>query len=99
MPRNNELHPQSTLIQQLAEFIKTKATTQNISTQNIADIIKRAYSYTYNRIHGKAAFSLDDLNEIAPLLGYKNIFDFMREFEKHIKYNTIKHKTDNQTKK
>lgn len=90
MARNDELNEQSTFTQQLAKFVRTKMSEKDISIQNIADITKHAYSYAYNRTQGKAAFTLDDLTEIALLLGYKNIFDFMRAFERQIKYETTK---------
>ena len=90
MARNDELHEQSELVQQLSAFIKKRTNELGYTTQDVADRIKHANSYAYLRLNGKAQFTLDDLVELSPFLGYKDIFAFWRAFDTDQRYQAAK---------
>lgn len=92
MARNDELHEQSELVQQLSAFIKKRTQELGFTTQDVADRIKHANSYAYLRLNGKAQFTLDDLVELSPFLGYKDIFAFWRAFDIDKRYQEAKQK-------
>lgn len=98
MVRKDELHEQSELVQQLSAFVKKRVQELGFTTQDVADRIKHAKSYAYNRLNGDAQFTLDDLVELSPFLGYKDIFAFWRAFDTDQRYQAAKKRDTKPTK-
>lgn len=90
MVRMSELHEQSELIQKLALFIRRKTEEKSLSSKDVGDWIKHSQSYAYIRLQGKASFTIDDLDALAPALGYKDIFALWRGFDTQLRYEEAK---------
>jgi len=73
--RNNQLPPISESASEVASFIKETASSKGVSQEALREILNRgARSYVSLRINGLKSWDLDELDAIAPALGFKDGF-------------------------
>ncbi|OTA27243.1 hypothetical protein B9G54_01610 [Alloscardovia macacae] len=90
MVRNEDFKEQSEFTKSVAAFVRERMSERGLTTQNVADRIKHAKSYAYNRIQGNQSFTLDDLIELSPALGFKDVYAFMRALDTYQRYEAAK---------
>lgn len=73
MVRNSEFPDIGDTATEMAQIIKEMVTDRGITQEALQRAIgKKARSYVSYRLNGKRAWTLDELDAIAPLLGYRN---------------------------
>lgn len=79
MVRNDEFRETGGTTKHLAEYINALRKEKGVSQAQMAQAIRDTAhpSYVSVRLTGKKAWNLDDLDSIAPLLGYESAMDLM----------------------
>lgn len=81
--RNNQLPPISKPSREVASFIKETALAKGVSQETLRSILNRgARSYISLRLNGRKAWDLDELDTIAPALGFRNGLDLISAAQK-----------------
>ncbi|OXM99918.1 hypothetical protein, partial [Bifidobacterium vansinderenii] len=70
MVRNEQLPPVSGTARAIATFIKADAEQKDVSIADLARALGKARSYASIRYNGLKTWSFDDVDSIAPILGY-----------------------------
>lgn len=70
MVRNEELSPIGGSAKIVAEYVKARAESKNVSIASLAAALGKARSYASIRYNGLKTWNMDDLDAIAPLLGF-----------------------------
>lgn len=78
MVRNSELPQVGRASKQIAREVRQLIDQKGISQNEIASIIDRAQSYVSLRIKGMKSWTIDELDSLAPALGYQDFFALMR---------------------
>ncbi|MDE5641278.1 MAG: hypothetical protein K2I40_06205 [Bifidobacterium castoris] len=74
MVRNEELPETGKVTRQIAAAIRARMSERGLTQADVGDAIGRAQSYASLRIKGMKPWNVDELEILAPLLGYDNIF-------------------------
>ena len=79
MPRNDQLKEPQQSSKVASAFIEKKRREKGLSQKQIAQAIggKTTQSYVSNRLNCLTSWSMDDLDKIAELFGYKDAIDMM----------------------
>lgn len=84
--RNSEIPPISYPSQDVARYIKDKAREKGVTQAELQNMLNRgARSYVSVRLNGLKAWDLDELDTIAPALGYSNAFELISAAHKNKK--------------
>ena len=76
--RNNQFPPISKSSKEIASFIKEAALVKGVSQDDLRNILNRgARSYVSVRLNGLKAWDLDELDTIAPALGFVDGFELI----------------------
>lgn len=81
MVRKEELKGTSVFTQLVAQVIRNKVKAKGITQLKLSELIHKSKSYVNTRFNGLESWTLDDLDNIAAVLGYENaftIFDLAR---------------------
>lgn len=82
--RNNQFPPISKPSKEIASFIKETALEKGVSQDDLRNILDRgARSYISVRLNGLKAWDLDELDTIAPALGFVNGFELISAAHKN----------------
>lgn len=77
MVRNEELRPTSYATRLLAETVCGLIDAQSLSRNRVCLALGRSQTYVSIRIRGMAPWNTDDLDKLAKLFGYSNLFSLM----------------------
>lgn len=78
MVRNNELEPTGAISKRIAKNVRAMIEDKGLSQEEVGQVVGRSQSYTSLRIKGLKSWTVDELDKLAPKLGYKNAIDLMR---------------------
>ena len=74
MVRNEELPDTGHATKQLALSIRQALEAKSVTQEEVGRIIGRAQSYASLRIKGLKPWTIDELDKLAPILGYNDVF-------------------------
>ena len=74
MVRNEELPDTGQATKQLALSVRQALEAKSVTQEEVGRIIGRAQSYASLRIKGLKPWTIDELDELAPILGYSDVF-------------------------
>lgn len=77
MVRNNELKPVGTISKQIARKVRELAEQEQLSQEDLGRIIGRSQSYTSLRVKGMKSWTIEELDKLAPELGYNDAIELM----------------------
>lgn len=77
MVRNNELKPVGTISKQIARKVRELSESKRLSQEDLGRIIGRSQSYTSLRIKGMKSWTIEELDKLAPKLGYSDAIELM----------------------
>lgn len=77
MVRNNELKPVGTISKQIARKVRELAEQEQLSQEDLGRIIGRSQSYTSLRVKGMKSWTIEELDKLAPQLGYNDAIELM----------------------
>lgn len=74
MVRNEELPDTGHATKQLALSVRQALEAKSVTQEEVGRIIGRAQSYASLRIKGLKPWTIDELDKLAPILGYSDVF-------------------------
>ena len=74
MVRNEELPDTGQATKQLALSVRQALEAKSVTQEEVGRIIGRAQSYASLRIKGLKPWTIDELDKLAPILGYDDVF-------------------------
>lgn len=74
MVRNEELPDTGHATKQLALSVRQALEAKSVTQEEVGRIIGRAQSYASLRIKGLKPWTIDELDKLAPILGYNDVF-------------------------
>lgn len=74
MVRNEELPDTGHATKQLALSVRQALEAKGVTQEEVGRIIGRAQSYASLRIKGLKPWTIDELDKLAPILGYNDVF-------------------------
>ena len=74
MVRNEELPDTGQATKQLALSVRQALEAKSVTQEEVGRIIGRAQSYASLRIKGMKPWTIDELDKLAPILGYSDVF-------------------------
>ena len=74
MVRNEELPDTGHATKQLALSVRQALEAKSVTQEEVGKIIGRAQSYASLRIKGLKPWTVDELDKLAPILGYNDVF-------------------------
>lgn len=74
MVRNEELPDTGQATKQLALSVRQALEAKSVTQEEVGRIIGRAQSYASLRIKGLKPWTIDELDKLAPILGYSDVF-------------------------
>ena len=77
MVRNNELKPLGDISKKIALEVRNLAESKGLSQEEIGKIVGRSQSYTSLRIKGMKSWTVEELDKLAPKLGYRDAIELM----------------------
>jgi predicted XRE-type DNA-binding protein len=77
MVRNSELPEIGHTAKSMADFVRRLIDQKNMTQEEVGTIIDRAQSYASLRIKGLKSWTIDELDVLAPHLGYVDGLDLM----------------------
>lgn len=77
MVRNNELKPVGAISKQIARKIREISEAKGLSQEDLRRIIGRSQSYTSLRVKGMKSWTIEELDKLAPKLGYSDAIELM----------------------
>ena len=77
MVRNNELKPVGMISKQIARKVRELAEQEQLSQEDLGRIIGRSQSYTSLRVKGMKSWTIEELDKLAPELGYTDAIELM----------------------
>lgn len=87
MVRNEELPDTGQATKQLALSVRQALEAKSVTQEEVGRIIGRAQSYASLRIKGLKPWTIDELDKLAPILGYDDVFalvNAMRQTQAHV---------------
>lgn len=100
MVRKDEMKDTSIFTKLVSQVVRNKVYDKGIKQAQLGQLIGRSQSYVGTRINGQQSWTLDDLDNIAKVLGYENaftIFDLARGLDptqqKHEEQQTVEEQT------
>lgn len=82
MVRNSELPEVGHTAKMVADYVQSLLKEKEITQEETGNIIGRAQSYASLRIKGLKPWSVDELDALAPHIGYGNALDLMNAVHK-----------------
>ena len=82
MVRNEELPDTGHATKQLALSVRQALEAKGVTQEEVGRIIGRAQSYASLRIKGLKPWTIDELDKLAPILGYNDVFALVNAMRK-----------------
>ena len=83
MVRNSELPEMGLVNMEVAAAIRSLVEARGLSQTEVGKIIGRAQSYASLRLKGMRSWTVEELDALAPELGFEDFFALMRQVRNH----------------
>lgn len=58
-------------------YIRKELTARNKTAQDVAEAMNRSYAFAYVRVQGIKSFTIDELDNIATLIGINSVYELI----------------------